>query len=90
MNMPDLPPEDEDRVIRALLALDWLEFPNPPSRQLIGRVLGCGLGEATAILNSLRERKKIALKSRFNARLPGRPVRSAWKWQRVEPESSVH
>ena len=41
MSPPTLGPEDEDRVIAALVALDWMEFPFDTARETIGTLLGC-------------------------------------------------
>lgn len=85
MKAPPLGPEDEARVIAALLSLDWMDFPHAISRQTVGKALGCPINEATAIWKDLQDRRRIVLKSRFDARVPGRPIRALWRWVRVEP-----
>lgn len=81
MTAPPLHWDDEARVIAALVALDWMEFPFETSSRTVARLLGCLLSEATAIWKTLRERQIIELKSRFDSKLPGKPIRSAWKWR---------
>jgi hypothetical protein len=64
------------------VALDWMEFPFETSGQAVGRLLGCSPNDATSIWKSLRERQLIELRSRFDARIAGKPIRSSWKWFR--------
>jgi hypothetical protein len=80
MNAPPLHRDDQARVVAALVALDWMEFPFEISSRAVVRLLGCSPSEAMAIWKALREQQFIELTSRFDGKLPGRPVRSEWKW----------
>ena len=80
--------DDEARAIRALVALDWMEFPFDASGQAIGRLLGCSSDDATSTWKGLRERQLIELRSRFDVRIPGKPIRSSWKWFPVVERSA--
>jgi hypothetical protein len=84
MSQPALSADDEARVIAALVALDWMDFPHALSRQTIGKVLNCSINEATTIWKDLQDRHRIALKSRFDARVDRKPIHSSWKWVKVE------
>ena len=86
MSPPTLGPEDEDRVIAALVALDWMEFPFDTARETIGTLLGCSTAESTHIWTNLRDRNLIAMRNKVDSRSrhPGVPIRSWWKWFRVE------
>jgi hypothetical protein len=46
---PRLNPDDESRVVAALVKLDWMEFPFETSCRTVGKLQGCPDDGATAI-----------------------------------------
>jgi hypothetical protein len=80
MSPPYLSPEDEDRVIAALVAVGWMEFPFDTTRETIGSLLACSTDESTRIWKDLRDRNVIALRNKVDSRHTGLRPRSWWKW----------
>jgi hypothetical protein len=81
--MPELTREQEQKIVEALIALDWTEDQDADSRAVITQLLNCSADEAKATLEYIYvERKLIKAISSSTGELDARkpmPV-GRWKW----------
>jgi hypothetical protein len=84
--MRPLSPEQEQRIVDALVALDWMMDQDRKSCELIREQLGRTMADAMEVLGYIHlGRKLIRPKFPSGEELrPGVPVpRSRWKWERT-------
>jgi hypothetical protein len=82
--MSPLSPEQERRLVDALVALDWMNKHDRKSCKLICEQLGCSWEEAIAVLQHIHlKRNLIRAIERPEEPLAGVLVpRHGWKWER--------
>ena len=83
--MPPLSPEQERRLVDALVSLDWMMTQDRKSCELIREQLGCTMVDAMEVMGYIHLSRKL-IRPRFPSGeelSPGVLVpRSRWKWER--------
>ena len=83
--MPPLSPEQEGRLVDALVSLDWMKTHDRKSCELICEQLACSWGDAVEVLEYIYLRRNLirAIHRGDEQEHPGVLIpRHGWKWER--------